>query len=365
MRRSVSLIGLLIAALLIFSACGKETKITSLESPETGSDANSSAERNSLAEGNTSGKNEGNLSEKNESNPLGKNSEKAKSNTSDKNDKVETNSDISEQMDNIGVVIDTTVDVFAEADIKSERVTQAIFNQPVEILEETEDWLKVKVVDGYTGWVKSKFVSTDTLSIDKNKYKYKVVISAKTKTIYSQVKGGITVKEVVMGTELYANNKIDGSYEVALPGRITGWVSEEGTIELEPEVQIPETQAEDFIDTAKKFKGVKYMWGGVSANGLDCSGLTYICARINGINLPRDSKDQFKVGKRVEKSEIQPGDLVFFSTNEDLKDISHVGIYLGDNEFIHAAKGKGYVLISSIESSYYQKRLVGARRLFY
>lgn len=363
MRRFVSLTALLIVVLLMFAACGKETKIANLDFPDMGNEANSSAE------GNPSGKNAENPSGKNEGIPSGKNSETAKSDTSNENGKVEanaeTNSDMSEHKDNIGVVIDTTVDVFAEADIKSERVTQAIFNQPVEILEEKEDWLKVKVVDGYTGWVKSKFVSTDTLSIDKDKYKYKVVISAKTKTIFSQAKGGITVKEVVMGTELYANNKIDGSYEVALPGRITGWVSEEGTIELEPDMLIPETQAEDFIATAKKFKGVKYMWGGVSANGLDCSGLTYICARINGVNLPRDSKDQFKVGKKVEKSEIQPGDLVFFSTNEDLKDISHVGIYMGNNEFIHAAKGKGHVLISSIEDSYYQKRLAGARRLFY
>ena len=350
MRRSVSLIILFTIVLLTFAGCGRETKIASLDFPDMDSGESSPTEGNSSAKDSDTGK---------------KVSETVNLSTTNKSDEEETDSDSSEYMDNIGVIIDTTVDVFAEADIKSERVTQAIFNQPVEILEEKEDWLKVKVVDGYTGWVKSKFVSTDTLSVDINKYKYKVVISAKTKTILSQAKGGITIKEVVMGTELYSNNKMDGSYEVALPGRITGWVSEEGTIELEPDMKIPETQAEDFIDTAKKFKGTKYMWGGVSANGLDCSGLTYRCARINGVNLPRDSKDQFKVGKKVQKSGIQPGDLLFFSTNEDLKDISHVGIYLGNNEFIHASKGKGYVLISSLESSYYQNRLVGARRIFY
>jgi len=343
MRRSVFIVVLLIIVLLMFAGCGKETKVASLDFSSMDSAENVSAEGNFSA----------------------KSSDMKNSNTVNKKVEDDNNSDVSDYKDNIGVIIDTTVDVFANTDIKSERLTQAIFNQPVEILEESEDWLKVKVVDGYTGWVKSKFVSTDTLSIDKNKYKYKVVISAKTKTILSQAKGGITVKEVVMGTELYSNNKIDGSYEVALPGRITGWVSEEGTMELEPDMKIPETQAEDFVETAKKFKGTRYMWGGVSVNGLDCSGLTYICSRINGVNLPRDSKDQFKVGKMVGKSEIQPGDLVFFSTNEDLKDISHVGIYIGNNEFIHAAKGKGYVLISSLESSYYQKRLAGIRRIFY
>ena len=342
MRRLVFLITLLIVVLLMLAGCGKEDKIASLDFPDMDSGENVSTKENSL----------------------GKDIEAEDSNTIN-NDEDESNSDISDYMNNIGVIIDTTVDVFAETDIKSERVTQAIFNQPVEIIDEKEDWIKVKVVDGYTGWVKSKFVSTDTLSIDKDKYKYKIVVSAKTKTIFSQARGGITVKEVVMGTELYANNKIDGSYEVTLPGRITGWISEDGTIELEPGMQIPETEAEDFIATAKKFKGTKYMWGGVSSNGLDCSGLTYICARINGVNLPRDSKDQFKVGKKIRESEIQPGDLVFFSTNEDLKGVSHVGIYIGSNEFIHAARGKGYVLISSLDSSYYQKRLMGARRIFY
>lgn len=267
-------------------------------------------------------------------------------------------------MDNVAVVIDTVADVFNEADVKSQRVTQAIFNQPVTVLEEKDSWVKVKVVDGYTGWIKSKFIDRNCSSIDSDKYKYKIVISSKTKTVFSQAKGGITIKEVVMGTELYSNNRIDGSYEVDLPGKITGWVSGAGIMELEPGEKIPRTNAEDFVTTAMKFKGTPYLWGGVSANGLDCSGLTYICSRINGINLPRDSKDQSKVGKKVRKDDLKPGDLVFFSTNEDLKDISHVGIYSGNDEFIHAAKGKGYVLISSLEKDYYKKRLAGIRRIF-
>ena len=265
-----------------------------------------------------------------------------------------------------GVITDTVVDVFREADVQSERVTQAIFNQRVTVLDAKENWVRIKVVDGYTGWVKSKYVEKDTWSVDYKKYKYKVVITAKTKKIYSQVKGGGTLKEVVMGTELYAVNKADSWYHVALPGKSTGWVSESGSIQIPADGKIPKTTAVDFIATANKFKGSVYLWGGVSALGIDCSGLTYICSRLNGVDLPRDADQQYELGEKVGKDvkAMKPGDFVFFSSKEDLKGISHVGIYIGNNQFIHASSSKGSVTVGSMDDDYYRKRLAGVRRHF-
>jgi hypothetical protein len=265
---------------------------------------------------------------------------------------------------NRGVITETVADMFSEPDIKSERITQAIFNQPVTILEENENWFKVEAVDGHIGWVKSNLIDKDCSSVESGEYKYKIVITAKSKTISSQAKGGITIKEAVMGTEFYSNFKEGDLYEVALPGKITGWIKGSGTIEMPVDGKISETSAEDFVATLAKFKGTEYLYGGVSSWGIDCSGLTYICSRLNGINLPRDIGAQFNIGKKISLNKIKEGDLIFFSTNKDSKDISHVGVYVGDNQFIHASKDKGYVMYTSLDSGNFTERIIGIRRIF-
>lgn len=264
-----------------------------------------------------------------------------------------------------GVVTDTVVDVFRDPGTKSERVTQAIYNQPVTILEEKDNWFKVAVVDSYTGWVKSKYIDKDVSSIRKSDYKFKIVVTAKTKKIFSQLKSNIAIEDIVMGTELYSSTKLDGWYEVALPGRKTGWIDENGSIQLPISSKIPLTGATDFVLTAKKLKGTTYLWGGISAWGIDCSGLTYICARVNGVNLPRDAAPQYAVGEKVSGvGDMKPGDLVFFNETEKPADISHIGIYIGSNQYIHASKSRGAVIISSTGENYFKQHLVGIRRVF-
>lgn len=117
------------------------------------------------------------------------------------------NLDMENKYKNKAVVLETVVDIFREPDINSERVTQAIFNQPVEVIEEKGSWTKVKVVDGYTGWLKSKFIDRDCTSIMEEKYTDRAVITGKTKKVYSSAGGGVTLKDVVMGTELFIKEK--------------------------------------------------------------------------------------------------------------------------------------------------------------
>lgn len=267
--------------------------------------------------------------------------------------------------DNFMVVNETVLDVFAKPDIQSERVTQAIFNQKVEVLEEQGKWTKVKVVDGYTGWVKPKYIEVDSSIQKAVESKFRVILTSKVKKVYAGSLNSTKLKDVVMGTELYSTNKADGKFQVLLPGGKSGWVDEEGTIRIPLGAQIPKTSAADFVTTAKKFMGTGYLWGGVSSMGIDCSGLTYISSRINGVNLPRDADKQYKLGEKITdlRSAIS-GDLLFFSTNEDLKDISHEGIYLGDKKFLHASKSKGSVIIGSMEDNYFKNRLVGIKRIF-
>lgn len=118
--------------------------------------------------------------------------------------------------------------------------------------------------------------------------------------------------------------------------------------------------AQELIATAKQYIGVPYVWGGSTPSGFDCSGYVQYVFRLHGITLPRTSKEQFTVGSWVSKANLKPGDLVYFNT--DGSGVSHLGIYIGNNQFIHASSSKG-VVISSLSNSYWAPRYYGARRV--
>ena len=103
---------------------------------------------------------------------------------------------------------------------------------------------------------------------------------------------------------------------------------------------------------ALRFLGVAYVWGGSSPAGFDCSGLTqYVYAQI-GVSLPRTSRDQFHAGTsipRIRTDLLQPGDLVFFGYGGDPDRIHHVGLYVGDGDFIHAPASGDHVRVSSLQ----------------
>ena len=117
----------------------------------------------------------------------------------------------------------------------------------------------------------------------------------------------------------------------------------------------------ELVKTAKQFIGVPYRWGGSSSeNGFDCSGLTMVCYRLNGLNLQRNSRAQFKTGRAINKSQLRKGDLVFFATGGGRR-VSHVGIYIGDGNFIHAPRTGKNVRIEKLSNSFFTKTYVGAR----
>jgi len=121
--------------------------------------------------------------------------------------------------------------------------------------------------------------------------------------------------------------------------------------------------ARALTSSALELIGVRYRWGGSQPEtGLDCSGLVqYVFQQVTGVTLPRSAKEMSKLGDRVAMTELKPGDLVFFNTRRFA--YSHVGIYLGDNRFIHAPRRGREVEVATIDGSYWQKRFDGARRL--
>jgi len=115
------------------------------------------------------------------------------------------------------------------------------------------------------------------------------------------------------------------------------------------------------VDTAEEFLGIPYQWGGESVeSGFDCSGLVMTVYKMNGLRLPRNSRAQFGAGIPVSRQDLQPGDLVFFATNGG-SEVSHVGIYTGNDRFIHAPKTGRVISHDSLGNSYFEGCYLGAR----
>ncbi|MFP4086650.1 MAG: C40 family peptidase [Desulfobacteraceae bacterium] len=117
----------------------------------------------------------------------------------------------------------------------------------------------------------------------------------------------------------------------------------------------------DLVETAERFMGIPYEWGGTSPDeGFDCSGLVMAVYRLNGLNLPRSSQDQYASGRPVDQDRMQRGDLVFFSFMRGNK-VSHVGVYAGGDRFIHAP-GEGKVIRKDpLSAPWFRTRFKGAR----
>ncbi|RQW85881.1 MAG: peptidoglycan-binding protein [Geobacter sp.] len=115
--------------------------------------------------------------------------------------------------------------------------------------------------------------------------------------------------------------------------------------------------------TAERFVGIPYLWGGNTVvDGMDCSGFVRAVYNLCGVNIPRTSAEQFRVGRSVGVEDLDDGDLVFFGTSDER--ISHVGIYVGSNRFVHAPRRGDEIKITPLQGFGVHKKFVGARRYF-
>lgn len=141
-------------------------------------------------------------------------------------------------------------------------------------------------------------------------------------------------------------------------------------IDMRPQPSSTRSKLQQFTDRASELAvsamgmiGIHYKYGGNNPeNGLDCSGLVrYVFKDAWGVNVPRTAAELSRSGEKIDKQDLKPGDLVFYNTLR--RSFSHVGIYLGDNKFIHAPSTGGKVRIESMDLAYWKSRFNGARRI--
>ena len=192
------------------------------------------------------------------------------------------------------------------------------------------------------------------------------------------------IDSLILNDKVYAIAEAEDWYKVEVDGEVgyiakrllsdkeqttTSRSAEERNIESENDrEEVSSTTyssvGEEIADFAQEYLGCKYVYGGSGPSTFDCSGFTMYVYRNFGINLSHSATAQSRVGEYVSKDDLQPGDLVFFKDYETMDGIGHVGIYIGDGNFIHASSGTGYcVKISTLLSGSYNTRYATARRL--
>jgi len=234
---------------------------------------------------------------------------KSEGNSSENNEK--------EELNKTAYIITSGINFREQANTDSKVLKVFAQNAKVTILEEIGDWYKIKH-NNQIGYVLKSYVSEK-----------KVETTSRSSTNRSE--NSINKTETIINEETKTSTSNKG---------------------------------QEIANYVKQFVGYRYVYGGSTPNkGFDCSGLTMYVYKQFGISLSHSATAQSKVGTKVSKSNLQPGDLVFFTNYKTGKGIGHVGIYIGDNKFVHASTEKTGVITSSITGSY-SRRYVTATRMF-
>lgn len=156
--------------------------------------------------------------------------------------------------------------------------------------------------------------------------------------------------------------KANGLYPDGIVGKNTyrALSNNSASVALSSRGTFERASGSNIIATAKSYMGVPYVWGGTSPNGFDCSGFVHYVYGKYEVWLPRTAASLYTTGTYVSKADLRAGDLVFFTTYTP--GASHVGIYIGSGDFIHASSSKG-VTINNLSNSYYAQRYIGAKRV--
>lgn len=246
----------------------------------------------------------------------------------------------------------------ASLDSKVNKVLEK--NTKIEFIEDNDEWIKVKY-EGKEGYIYNKYVTDEVPEINTNKSIVKQNTNLKESTITQNNKTSIT-KSPALNNKPSSNKKPSVNNNKPSTDHKQPVSSSNPQESQRPTVDNTNKQSA-IVNLAYAQLGKPYVWGAEGPNSFDCSGLmNYIFKNGAGINLPRTSKQQSNVGTTVSKANLQPGDLIF-STTDGSGGVSHVGVYVGNGEMIHAPKPGDVVQKSKINNSYWNNTYLWAKRV--
>lgn len=265
---------------------------------------------------------------------------------------------------------------------QTELATQALLGTKVDLLQQRDEYYRVRTPDGYISWVHfSSVTPMDDRTLQSWLEAPKVIFTSDYGHAYTTPdERSLRVSDLVMGNILVAEGNENGFVRVRYPDGRSGYVRSGSVAQFDHWLGGLTPSAASVIEIAKTMMGVPYLWGGTSVKGVDCSGFTKTAFFMNGFVIPRDASQQVLAGEPVDiltdgrldtvkaLKNLQPADLLFFASGSgrtpDAR-VTHVALYLGNGEFIHAA---GTVRINSMLPSaphyadFESRTLIAARR---
>ncbi|OPX90450.1 MAG: Gamma-D-glutamyl-L-lysine endopeptidase [Pelotomaculum sp. PtaB.Bin104] len=244
--------------------------------------------------------------------------------------------------------------------------TQAVFGEPVVILERQGDWIKVAATKqktslseyGYPGWVPAGHIVTNQIYLTELENLPNAVAAKPVIKLYQNKELTGASVEICYQTRLPILGECEKYVSVRLPDGNTGYLSSQD-IKRARELSF---SRDEIINEAKSFLGVRYIWAGTASYGFDCSGFTMRLYQSQGVTISRDADEQAKEGVAVAKIELLPGDLIFFAAKGGQGQIHHVGLYAGEGMMIHSPSSSSSVRLDGIDSGMYHVEYWGAKR---
>jgi cell wall-associated NlpC family hydrolase len=256
-----------------------------------------------------------------------------------------------------GVVTISVANMRSQPRDAAELATQALLGMPLKVLDKERGWYLVQTPDGYISWVDwGGFQRMNQAEFEAWKQSEKVIILAPYTFSYETPSTTAqTVSDLVAGDVLRLIDEQPSFYELAYPDGRRAFVAKSDAQRYTDWLSTVTPSEEKLVATAKRMMGLPYLWGGTSYKGVDCSGFTKTIYYLNGWTIPRDVSQQVHTGELIDTSEgfanLRRGDLLFFgtrATDQTAEKVTHVGMWIGTTEFIHAS---GKVRVSSMDSA--------------
>ncbi|MBN2667222.1 MAG: C40 family peptidase [Bacteroidales bacterium] len=255
-----------------------------------------------------------------------------------------------------GLVTVSVCNIRFTSSYDAEMVSQAVMGTPMKIFKQNGGWLLVQTPDMYLGWVDSDAIAVK--SVEEHRLwrsSERLLYTDKTGDVFADRSMKKPISDIVAGCIVEIAGTGSEGFDVKLPDGRRGFIPAGRAVSLEKLSAGELLTPENLVSSAESFMGIPYLWGGTSLKGFDCSGFVKTVYYLNGIILDRDASQQFQNGIRIRArresfpDSLQTGDLMFFgSSRRGRPRATHVGMYIGNGEFIHCS---GMVKINSLDST--------------